>query len=108
MSRKDIHRDLRTASTWHAGATGRANTVSWSSDSRCIAYANETDNQHSGIYVFDTKEKKAYQVTSGYYSDTGNTFIYPNFTRIAMVTLQDTLASPLSPKNDTTSGEGIR
>ncbi len=71
------------------------------------------DIQHSGIYVFDTKEKKAYRVTSGYYSDTnpsfdpegkslyfltnntfdpvysdtGDTFIYPNFTRIALVTL---------------------
>ncbi len=107
-------------------------SVSWSSDSRWLAYAKEMDNQHSGICVYDTKDNKVHQVTGGYYSDSNpsfdpdgkylyfltnntftpvysdmeNTFIYPNSTRIGLITLQDTLASPLSPKNDTAAVKG--
>lgn len=103
--------------------------VSWSSDSRWLAYEKDMDNRHSAIYLFDAKEGKIHAVTSGYYSDSDpafdpdgkylyfltdntftpvysdmdNTFIYPNSTRIALVTLQDTLVSPLAPKNDTTA-----
>lgn len=104
-------------------------SASWSSDSRWLAYSKDVDNQHRAVYVFDTKEEKAHQITSGYfndgqpyfdpdgkylyfftnntfspvYSDMDNTFIYPNSTRIAAVTLTDTLASPLAPKDDTAS-----
>lgn len=103
-------------------------TVSWSSDSRWLAYAKDMDNRHSAIYLYDTKENVSHPVTTGYYSDANpcfdpdgkylyfltnntftpvysdmdNTFIYPNSTRIAAITLQDTLLSPLAPKNDTT------
>ncbi len=102
--------------------------MSWSSDSRWLAYAKDMDNQHSAVYVFDSKENKIRPVTSGYYndsepafdpdgkylyfltnntfspvySDMENTFVYPNSTKIAVVMLQDTLVSPLAPKNDTT------
>ncbi len=103
--------------------------VAWSPDSRWLAYEKDMDNRHSAIYMFDTKEAKMHPVTSGYYSDSDpafdpegkylyfltnntfapvysdmdNTFIYPNSTRLALITLQDTLVSPLSPKNDTTA-----
>ncbi len=102
-------------------------TPSWSSDSRWLAYPKDLDNQHSAIYVFDTKEEKAHQVTTGYYSDNSpafdpdgkylyfttnrslspiysdiqDTWIYTNTTKLAAVTLTKDEASPLAPKNDT-------
>ncbi len=107
----------------------RSFKVSWSSDSRWLAYAKDMDNQHRAVSIYDTKEAQVHQITSGYlnddepcfdpggkylyfltndtfspvYSDMDNSFIYPNSTRIAAITLTDTLASPLAPKDDTTS-----
>ncbi len=104
-------------------------TASWSPDSRWLAYAKDMDNRNGAVYLYDTKENVSHPVTGGYYndanpcfdpdgkylyfltndtftpvySDMDNTFIYPNSTRIAAVTLQDTLVSPLGPKNDTTA-----
>lgn len=104
-------------------------SVSWSSDSRWLAYAKDMDNQHKAICIYDTKEGDVHQVTSGYYSDNlpcfdpdgkylyyltnnmftsvysdmDNTFVYPNSTRIAAATLRVDIVSPLAPKNDTTS-----
>ncbi len=104
-------------------------TVSWSSDSRWLAYAKDMDNQHRAICIFDTKEEKSHQITQGFYSDSqpcfdpdgkylyfltnntfaplysdvDNTFIYPNTTRIAAITLSADITSPLAPKNDSTS-----
>lgn len=101
-------------------------TVSWSPDSRWLAYQKDLDNNHSAISLFDTKEEKFYQVTSGYYndvvpvfdpegkylffltnrtfkpiySDFDNTFVYPNATNIAAVTLDKDTLSPMAPKND--------
>jgi tricorn protease len=101
-------------------------TVSWSPDSRWLAYQKDTDNNHTAISFFDTKEEKNYQVTSGYYSDMSpvfdlegkylffltnrsfrpiysdidNTFIYPNSTNIAAVSLDKDTLSPMAPKND--------
>lgn len=104
-------------------------SVSWSPDSRYLAYAKELDNQNSAIAIFDSKSEKLYQVTSGYYSDTNpvfdpdgkylyfltnrtftpvysridNSFVYPNTTQIALVTLSKDTLSPLAPKNDSTT-----
>lgn len=103
--------------------------VSWSSDSKWLAYPEDMMNRASAIFVFDTQQKKNYQLTSGYYrdvepkfdpdgkylyfltnrtfnptySDIDNTFIYANTTNIAVATLTDEILSPLAPKNDTTS-----
>ena len=102
-------------------------TVSWSPDSRWMAYARDLENQHQAIYVYDYTNKKRNTVTSGFYggfnpvfdpegkylyfftnqsfkpnySDIDNTFIYPNATQIAVVTLKKETPSVLSPKNDT-------
>ncbi|MDE3056743.1 MAG: PD40 domain-containing protein [Bacteroidota bacterium] len=104
-------------------------TVSWSSDSRWLAYAKDMNNRHGAIYIYDVKENQAHEVSSGYYdsrqpcfdpdgkylyyltnntfaplySDVDNTFIYPNSTRIAAVTLRPDIASLLAPKVDTTA-----
>ena len=101
-------------------------SVSWSPDSRWLAYQKDTDNRHSAISLYDTKEEKYHQVTSGYYddvqpvfdpdgkylffltnrtfkpiySDMDNSFVYPNATNIAAVSLDKDTLSPLAPKND--------
>ncbi len=103
--------------------------VSWSSDSRWMAYAKDMDNQHDAIYIFDTKDNQTHAVTEGFYndaqpvfdpegkylffltdrdykpiySDVQNTFIYPNTTKIAAIPLTNEIVSPLAPKNDSVS-----
>ena len=105
----------------------QAFSVSWSPDSRWMAYARELQNQHTAIALYDTKEGKSTQVTSGFYSDNfpsfdpdgkhlffttnrtfkpaysdfDNTWIYPNATTIAAATLSPETPSPLAPKDDT-------
>ena len=103
-------------------------SVSWSSDSRYIAYSKELDSRTNAIAVYDTKDGKVSQLTSGYYSDTSpvfdpdgkylyfltnrefkpiysdfdNTWVYPNATQIAAVPLTKDIVSPLAAKNDST------
>ena len=100
--------------------------VSWSSDSRYIAYSRGVNNQNDAIFIFDTQNKKKYQVTTGYYSDYGpvfdpegkylyfltsrtfrplyssfdNSWVYTNSSTIAAVPLTNKIASPLSTRND--------
>jgi tricorn protease len=102
-------------------------TVSWSPDSRWMAYARDLDNQHNAIYIYDYTNKKNNTVTHGFYecsspvfdpegkylyfftnqsfkpdySDIDNTFIYSNTTQIAVVSLKKETPSLLTPKNDT-------
>jgi tricorn protease len=102
-------------------------SVSWSPDSRWLAYAREKENRNTAIALYDTKEGKSTQVTSGFYADNSpsfdpdgkylffttnrtfkpaysdfdNTWIYPNSTTIAAVTLSAETPSPLAPKDDT-------
>ena len=104
-------------------------TPSWSPDSRWLAYERDLDNRSVAICLFDTKEGKSTQVTSGFYadvqpsfdpdgkylyfltnrtfapvySDVDNTWIYPNSTVIAAAALNEDVLSPLAPKNDTLS-----
>ena len=101
-------------------------SVSWSSDSRYIAYAKDLESSTTAIAIFDTKDQKIHQVTSGYYKDSKpvfdpagkylyfltnrsfkpvygdfeGTWTYPNSTQIAVVTLTKDIPSPLAPKND--------
>lgn len=102
-------------------------TASWSSDNRWLAYARDLDTRSSAIFLYDLKENRSHQVTSGYYNDANpvfdpdgkylyfttnrtfnplygdidNAFIYANTTNIAAVALTEDVASPLAPKNDT-------
>jgi tricorn protease len=101
-------------------------SVSWSSDSRYIAYAKDLESGSTAIAIFDTKDQKIHQVTSGYYKDSKpvfdpagkylyfltnrsfkpvygdfeGTWTYPNSTQVAVVTLTKDIPSPLAPKND--------
>ncbi|WP_337866496.1 PDZ domain-containing protein [Ignavibacterium sp.] len=114
---------------WYYEGGLRNFSVSWSSDSRYFAYGKDKENRASAIAIYDTKEDKLHQVTSGFYSDSNpvfdpdgkylyfltnrnfnpvysdfeNTWIYPNSTQIAAVTLQRETQSPLYSKNDTIS-----
>lgn len=111
----------------HGGLMGFR--VSWSPDSRWFAYSKDTKGQSSAIFLYDTKEEKTHQLTSGYYadsdpafdpdgkylyyltnrtlipvySDIGNTWIYPNTTNIAAASLSKETLFLLSPKVDTSS-----
>lgn len=102
-------------------------TLSWSRDSRWLAYNRDLENLHFAAFIFDTKEKKSKQVTSGFYnclnpmfdpsgkylfvstsqdfqpsySDQDNTFIYANSSQLAAIPLTATTLSLLLPKNDT-------
>ena len=101
-------------------------SVSWSSDSRYIAYTKDLESGSTAVAVFDTKDEKIHQVTSGYYKDSNpvfdpagkylyfltnrsfkpvygdfeGTWTYPNSTQVAVATLTKDLPSPLAPKND--------
>ncbi|HEU4363824.1 MAG TPA: peptidase S41, partial [Candidatus Krumholzibacteria bacterium] len=101
----------------------------WSPDSRWLAYRRDMDNQAGAICIFDTRDGKSHQVTSGYYndnlpafdpdgkylyfltnrsfepiySDLDNSWIYANTTQIAAASLTGDILSPLAPKNDSTS-----
>lgn len=103
-------------------------SVSWSPDSRYISYAKELDTRTTAIAIYDTKKEKINQVTSGYYNDAfpafdpdgkylffltnrnfnpvysafDNTWIYPNATQIAAVSLTTDIPSLLFAKNDST------
>lgn len=101
--------------------------ISWSPDSRWIAYKKGMENANYAIVIYDTTIKEAHQVTSGYYSDdypvfsadgkylfyftdrsfnvaysalSDGTWIYPNATQIAALSLQEDTPSLLSPLND--------
>ncbi len=102
-------------------------SVSWSPDSRWMAYNRDMENQHNAVFIYDYTNKKNDPVTHGFYecnspvfdpegkylyvftnqsfnpdySDIDNTFIYSNTTRLAVISLQKETPSLLAPKNDT-------
>lgn len=43
--------------------------ISWSPDSRWIAYTKGMENANYAIMVYDTQQKKVHQISSAYYSD---------------------------------------
>ncbi|HSO24763.1 MAG TPA: hypothetical protein VLT81_17800, partial [Chondromyces sp.] len=104
----------------------QAFTVSWSADSRWIAYSRGLDNRQSAIFLFDTASGERHQVTAGFvgasdpvfdpegkylyylsdrsfeplYSDFDPTWVYANPTQLVAVPLRKDVPSPLAPRND--------
>ena len=100
--------------------------VSWSADSRWMAYSRDLPNRYSAVFLYDLNNYVKHQVTSSYYStmnpafdpegkylyvltnryfspsysDFDNSFIYPNSTQVAAISLRTDVPSPLAPKND--------
>jgi tricorn protease len=99
---------------------------SWSADSRWLAYAKDQENRQTAIAIYDTREKKVHQVTSGFfdddqpvfdpdgrylyyrtkrwfdaiYSEFEPTWIYANSQALIAVPLRKDVPSPLAPRND--------
>lgn len=109
----------------HGGAQGY--TISWSPDSKWITYALGMNNSNNAIFLYDLEAGKSHQVTSGFYNDSDpvfstdgkylfyltnrnmsaeysdlndGTWIYPNSTEIAAISLTKEAPSLLSAKND--------
>jgi tricorn protease len=104
--------------------------VSWSADSRWVAYAADTRNQRHGIVLYDVRAGVRHQVTTGFYddfapvfdpdgkylyfftnralsatySDYDNSWIYANATGIAAAPLRLDVPSPVAPRNDDETG----
>lgn len=115
-------------STWNIGHGGRQYfPISWSPDSRWIAYSLGQDNANNALFMYSLDEKKVHQVTSGYYSDVNpvfsvdgkhlffltdrefqpvysglgdGTWTYPNNTHLAALSLTKEGPHLLKPKND--------
>ncbi|MRR36003.1 peptidase S41, partial [bacterium] len=54
---------------WMYHGALNAFSVSWSPDSRWVAYAADLESRNSAIVIFDTKEGERHVVTSGFYDD---------------------------------------
>ncbi len=113
---------------WNLGHGGRFGySISWSPDSKWIAFTQGTDNANNAIFLYDVENQNSYQGTSGFYEDTNpvfstdgkylfyltnrnmsaaysdmgdGTWMYPNATQIASLSLTDDVPSLLEPKND--------
>jgi len=113
---------------WNVGHGGRFYySIAWSPDSRWMAFNQGLDNANYAIFLYDAENRKLHQATSGFYNDfyavfstDGNylfyltnrslsaaysdmddgTWVYPNATQIASLSLTKEVPSLLSPKND--------
>ena len=113
---------------WNVGHGGRFGfPISWSPDSKWIAFTEGQENANNAVFIYDVEGKKKQQVTSGYYADQNpafskdgkylfyttnrnmnpsysslgdGTWVYPNSTQIAALSLTKDTPSLLHPKND--------
>jgi tricorn protease len=100
--------------------------VSWSADSRWIAYPGDKENRNTCIVIYDYKENRRREVTSGFYddgepvfdpdgnylyyvtgrsfaptySDLDNSWVYMDCYQLAAIPLRKDVPSPLAPRND--------
>jgi tricorn protease len=112
----------------NVGHGGRFNfTISWSPDSRWLAFARPVENYNNAIFIYNVDDQELKQATSGFYSDSDpvfsadgeymfyltsrnfsaeysdlgdGTWIYPNSTQIASVSLTSEVPFLMEPKND--------
>ncbi|MBP1768445.1 MAG: Periplasmic protease, partial [Candidatus Aminicenantes bacterium] len=112
---------------WDISGSQGGYHMSWSPDSKWLAFTQGRENANNAIFLYDVVNQKAHQATSGFYedfspvfstdgkylfyltnrsfaaaySDMGDgTWIYPNSTRIAALSLAKDAPSLLQPKND--------
>jgi tricorn protease len=100
--------------------------LSWSPDSRWVAFDKGLDTLMEAVFIYDTREQELHQVTDGFYGtsspvfDRGGEFlfcqvdrefspsygdflgswIYANATRIAVIGLRADVDSPVGPRSD--------
>jgi len=101
-------------------------SVSWSADSRWMAYHRDLDTRLRALFLYDSTDGETHQVTQGFYddsnpyfdpdgkflylltgrswnpvySDVDTTWVYNNMTGVAAIPLRKDVASPLAPRND--------
>lgn len=111
---------------WRTQGGLRGFTINWSKDGKWIAYTKGLENYHQAVFLYNTTDKRSYQITSGYYNDydpvfdpegkylflrtersfspqyssLDGTWIYSNATRLAAIPLTGEVPSPLSAEND--------
>lgn len=112
---------------WNIGHGGRDSyPISWSPDSRWIAFHKGLENSQFAIMLYDTDNDELHQATTGFYSSSNpvfsndgkylfyttarnfdaiysnydNTWVYPNATHLVAVSLKDDVPYLLEPKND--------
>ncbi len=111
---------------WMMHGQLQAFRVSWSKDSRWLAYARELENRNQAIFLYDTHAAKRHQVTSGHYndqapvfdpegeflyylsmrnfeavnSDIEPTWAFVNSTQVVAAPLRPSVRSPFLPGND--------
>lgn len=112
---------------WNLTHNGRGGyPISWSPDSKWVAYTQGLENANFAVMLFDTEGEELHQATSGFYNDSNpvfstdgkylfyltnrsfdaaysdmdNTWIYPNSTKIVAVSLTPDIPTLLQPKND--------
>jgi tricorn protease len=114
-----------TGRTWLHGQR-EGFEVSWSADSRWMAYGRDLPTGNGVILLYDVQSAARYQVTSGYYNDFGPAFdpdgkylyyhsnrnlevvysdldatwVYPNATALVAAALRAEVPSPLAPRSD--------
>lgn len=106
-------------------------TVSWSPDSRWVAYRRPLANRMSAIFLYDTREKRLTQATSGFCDDfapvfdpegkylyygscrslrpsygTDDSWIFANADKLVAVPLRRDVRSPLALSSDAEGGGG--
>ena len=119
---------------WNVGHGGRQGyPIAWSPDSRWITFTQGADNAHNVVVLYDVEAGTSYQATSGFYNDRNpvfsadgeylfyltdrnmsaaysslgdGTWVYPNSTQIASVSLTTSAPSLLQAKNDTLPAAG--
>jgi len=113
---------------WNIGHGSRFGyTINWSPDSKWITYTKDLENANGAVFVYNIEEGKVYPVTSGFYADYfpvfsangkhlyyltdrefnaaysglgDGTWIYPNNTQLAVLSLTKDADYLLEPKND--------
>lgn len=113
---------------WNVGHGSRFRyPISWSPDSKWIAFTQGMENANSAIFLFNIESNTSHQFTSAFYQDSNpvfsvdgkylfyltnrnlsanysdmgdGTWIYPNATQIASMSLTKAVPSLLKPKND--------
>ena len=113
---------------WTVGHGGRYGySIAWSPDSKWITFTQGLENANNAIFLYNLDNQKLQQATSGFYEDSNpifsidgkylfymtnrnlsatysdmgdGTWIYPNSTQIASISLTKDVPSLLKPKND--------
>jgi tricorn protease len=122
--------DVGKSPDWLAHGQLEAFRIQWSPDSRWLAFAQPAATGNNANYLFDTKNGRLTQATSGYLHDTqptfdpegkylfyasdrafdpvygafDNTWTYANPTRLVAVPLRKGVKSPLAARNDAENG----